>query len=277
MTNLIPGFLWIPVDIGARPARVKGRGLVGHVAVSTSRDLRPGPLATRSADWHAYLPKTGPGIQYIDLDVQCWANRDGNKTMAAFESEGGMGTADQVNAEPWTDDQCEAAAKFLAHLHRTEGVPLQVMPDSRPTSRGFGPHRLGIDPWRVTGGELWSSARGKLCPGNAKVAQVPAIVARAAQIANPTSALEDDMTPAQAAQLTQILDLLTPGKPGVKFDGDVYRKLTNASAGVAALLARSTDIDPTKLASAIVDSMPDDLARQVADELGKRLNTAPTA
>lgn len=96
-----------------------------------------------------------------------------------------------------------------------------------------------------------------------------------ASVTKPTPAPvpEDDMTPAQAAQLTAILDLLTPGKVGVKFDGDIYRKLTNASAGVATLLGRSTDIDPSKLASAIVDSMPDDLARQVADELGKRLNS----
>lgn len=52
--NLVPGFRWEPVDVGKRDARRKGRGLIGHVAVSASKNLRPGPLATRPGDWHAY-------------------------------------------------------------------------------------------------------------------------------------------------------------------------------------------------------------------------------
>jgi hypothetical protein len=180
MANVVPGVTWQPVDVGARSKRRKGRGLVGHVAVSTSKNLTPGPLATRNADWHFYLPKDGPAIQYIDLDVQCWASGAGNGTMVAFESEGGMGTEAQVNAEPWTDNQLTWAAKILRHLHDTEGVPLEVMPDSLPTSRGFGTHRLGIDPWRVPGGEVWSSSYAKTCPGAAKHAQRAEVVRRAA-------------------------------------------------------------------------------------------------
>jgi len=42
---------------------------------------------------------------------------------------------------------------------------------------------------------------------------------------NPPTSEEDDMTPAQAAQLTAILDLLTPGVEGVKFDGDIFKRL----------------------------------------------------
>lgn len=182
MPNIVPGALWRPVDVGNRAARRKGRGLVGHVAVSSSKNLVPGPLATRAADWHLYLPKDGPAIQYIDLDVQCWASGAGNPSLVAFESEGGLGTTAQVNAEPWTDNQLTWAARILRHLHDTEGVPLQVMNDSLPGSRGFGTHRLGIDPWRVAGGELWSSSRGKTCPGDAKHAQRAEIVARAQQM-----------------------------------------------------------------------------------------------
>ena len=112
MANIVPGVVWRPVDVGARAARRKGRGLVGHVAVSTSKNLVPGPLATRAADWHFYLPKDGAAIQYIDLDLQCWASGAGNGTMVAFESEGGMGTEAQVNAEPWTDNQLNWAARI---------------------------------------------------------------------------------------------------------------------------------------------------------------------
>src|SRR5689334_14594944 len=156
MPNILPGAVWQPIPVGNRAARRKGRGLVGHVAVSSAKNLTPGPLSSRNADWHFYLPKDGPAIQYIDLDLQCWASGVGNASLVAFESEGGLGTAAQVNAEPWTDNQLDWAARILRHLHDTEGVPLAVMEDSRPGSRGFGTHRLGINPWRVADGELWS-------------------------------------------------------------------------------------------------------------------------
>lgn len=164
MANLIPGFIYRPIDFAGRPKRKKGRGLVGHVAVSNAADLRP----WSSSDWHAYLPRVGPGIQYIDLDYVAYTTLEGSYSMASFESQGGMGSTAEVNSEPWNENQIRLAATFLRHLYDTEGVPLQVMPDSRPTSRGFATHRLGIDPWRVPGGERWSSSRGKLCPGDRK-------------------------------------------------------------------------------------------------------------
>lgn len=180
--NIVPGFTWEPVDVGNRAARRKGRGHIAHVAVSGSQNLRPGPLATRPADWHFYLPKIGPGIQQIDLDLQSWSSRDGNGSTTSSEAEGGLGTAAEVNAEPWSPDQFENLARILAYENETERVPLQVMPDSLAGSCGLGYHRLGIDPWRVTGGELWSGSRGKLCPGDGKIAQIPDIVARAVEI-----------------------------------------------------------------------------------------------
>ena len=192
--NIVPGALWRPIDVGNRARRVKGRGLIGHVAVSGSTLLLPGPLSTRASDWTFYLPKepypTGERFaQLIDLDLQCWSSGAGNLTCPAFESQGGLGTTVQVNAEPWTPNQVESAAIILAHLNRTEGTPLQDMGNSLASSRGFGVHRYGIDPWRVSGGEVWSSARGKSCPGDAKVRQIPQIIARAIQIVNG----DDDM------------------------------------------------------------------------------------
>lgn len=180
--NLVPGFTWHPVDVGNRAARRKGRGHVAHVAVSGSSLLVPGPLNSRPADWHFYLPKVGPGVQMIDLDLQSWSSMNGNGSTTASEAEGGLGTAAQVNAEPWSPDQFESLARILAYENETEGVPLQVMPNSLSSSRGLAPHRWGIDPWRVSGGEVWSSSRGKICPGDAKIAQLPEIVSRANEI-----------------------------------------------------------------------------------------------
>ncbi|NUT08187.1 MAG: hypothetical protein HOV76_32440 [Hamadaea sp.] len=197
MATIVPGALWRPIDVGNRAARRKGRGLIGHIAVVNTALLTPGPLATRPSDWHFYLPKnpypTGERFaQFIDLDLQCWSSAAGNATCPAFESEGGVGA--DVNG-PWTDNQIEAAAMILAYLHRSEGVPLQDMGNSLPTSRGFGVHRYGIDPYRVAGGEKWSSVYAKACPGDARVRQIPQIVARAQQLVNgaaPTPTSEDE-------------------------------------------------------------------------------------
>jgi hypothetical protein len=198
MAHIVPGAIWQPIAVDdpangiKRARRIKGRGAVGHVAVSSSPCLVPsGSPATRGADWHFYLPKAGNPdgsvrfFQFIDLDLQCWASEAGNTTLPAWESEGGLGTDAEVNAEPWTENQLNAGAIIYAHLAKTEGAPLQVMPDSRPTSRGLAAHRFGIDPWRVPGGEQWSGP-GKLCPGTAKVAQLAEVIARAKKLLNPT-------------------------------------------------------------------------------------------
>lgn len=201
MPNIVPGVSWQPINIGSRAARRKGRGLCGHVAVSNSKNLVPGP----NADWHFYLPKDGPAIQYIDLDLQCWASGDGNSTMAAFESEGGMGSTAQVNAEPWTENQLNWAARILRHMHDTEGVPLQVMASSASSERGFGTHRLGVPGYMQPGTEQWSSSAGKLCPGDAKHAQRFEVVRRAGGLATTSEGFLMALNDAQQIEVYQLL------------------------------------------------------------------------
>ena len=70
-------------------------------------------------------------------------------------------------------------AECIAWLHKVEGVPLVAMPNSRPSSVGIGYHKLGVDPYRVSGGEKWSSAYGKVCPGAGKIKQIPTIISKA--------------------------------------------------------------------------------------------------
>jgi len=58
------------------------------------------------------------------------------------------------------------------------GIPAALIPDSKPGRRGIGYHRQGIDgslpDMRVSGGEKWSESRGKICPGDRRVAQIKA-------------------------------------------------------------------------------------------------------
>jgi hypothetical protein len=89
-----------------------------------------------------------------------------------------------VNSEPWTPAQCARIADIMRwEASQPGGAPLEQLPDSRAGRRGWGPHRLGIKHsagprpgWWQPGGEVWSNALGKECPGDAKVAQVPQII-----------------------------------------------------------------------------------------------------
>lgn len=132
--------------------------------------------------------------QSRDTRYQSAANLYGNHRVIAIENEDGGRDV------PLSDGQVEACAQILAWAHLEHGVPLQLCPDSRPGSRGLAYHRQGIDgnfdpptyryPGRVSGGEVWTESYGKECPRDTRIAQLPAILARAKQIVNGD---EDDM------------------------------------------------------------------------------------
>lgn len=197
-----PGAVWKPSPYHGG-LRTKGRGFCAHVAVSNAHSLTP----NSGASWHFYIAKDGYTEQYIDSDNQAWAQLIGNATLLCAETQGGVVAPE---TELWTAAQIERLADIWAWQIRLEGCPNVIMANSLTTSRGFGYHRLGIDPWRVAGGQLWSSARGKVCPGTAKIGQIPQIISRARTILGG----EDlDMTPAQAVQQTYIENALYGGYP----------------------------------------------------------------
>lgn len=191
MAHIFPGAEWRPMPSQEqRPKRRKGRGVGLHVAVYEGRSIYDINLGTGN-DAHLYVRRDGSVEQNVDLDLQAWAGADGNSTMIWVETQGGTTAAD-VKSGRWPPRQAETLARIAAYAHTTEGTPLQVMSDSRPESRGIGTHRLGVQHsrgvgavpgWLVVGGERWTKHIGKECPGDARVVQVPAIVARAQQIA----------------------------------------------------------------------------------------------
>lgn len=126
----------------------------------------------------------GSIVQSRDTAFRSAANLNGNHRCIAIENE------DAGQDIPLTDAQVAACARILAWAHRTHGVPLQLCPDSKPGSRGLAYHRQGIDgnfdsfqfPGRVPGGEVWSESFGKTCPRDKRIAQLPAILARAKRL-----------------------------------------------------------------------------------------------
>jgi len=174
MTVKMPGALWVPIKRNyTRRKRAKTTALILHVAVSEAASLRGwfnNPRAYASS--HLYVRRDGTIEQYMDLDHISWASAAGNSRSISVETQG-MGSGE------WTSAQCKSLAAIASFCNSKYGVPLTVMDNSRTSEHGVGYHRLGVNPYRVSGGELWSSAYGKSCPGNDRVPQVPGIIATA--------------------------------------------------------------------------------------------------
>ena len=148
------------------------------------------------ADSHFYVRKDGTVEQYVDTAYQAYADLQGNDATISIETQGGL---HNTQSEKWTPAQVESLAQIYAWAVKTHGIPLKIAKDSIPTgtsSHGLSWHRLGIDGnfpggilhGRKPGGMHYSRSRGKVCPGNAKIRQVPDVFARAQQILNGTPA-----------------------------------------------------------------------------------------
>jgi hypothetical protein len=200
-----PGAIWKPINRNYT-ARKRARTdcVILHIAVSEAASLHgwfDNPEAGSSS--HLYVRRNGTTEQYLDMDYISWANGDGNSRSITVETQG-------LEHGTWTSQQVTKLAEICRWANAQYGVPLQLMPDSKPSTRGVGYHRLGCDPYRAPGGEKWSKAYGKSCPGPDRIPQIPSIIATAKGGITPASATttpqEDDVTP---EQMTELKDHIT--------------------------------------------------------------------
>lgn len=253
---------------------------------------------------HFGVGHDGTTYQWQDLEHTADANLDGNGRCISIET-ADMGAGfpvwdtrgDQVPA--WTAAQVEAIARLVAWLCARYRIPCELIPDSRPGRRGVGWHRLGVDPWRVDGGERWSSARGKVCPGDRRIAQIPAVVARARQLLNappprPNPPEDDMFTDADRALLQRVhheatLFLDNRREPGSDKPKDTVLGFAASAEGRAARIERyalriaeqqdailaalaGRNIDPAEIAARLIDA---GIGRQVAEQLISRISGTP--
>lgn len=146
-----------------------------HVAVSEAESLfgffsNPKTFVVS----HFYVRKNGVVEQYVDTKYRAVADLQGNDATISIETQGGVNNA---QGEPWTEEQVKSLAAIYKWARETHGIKNARAVDSRPgdSSKGLSYHRLGVDPWRVSGGMKYSNSRGKICPGDAKIAQIPRI------------------------------------------------------------------------------------------------------
>ena len=166
--------------------------MVGHLSSTDAMFRRQGYVGTESH--YGIGGRWGPdGPARLDGEVWQWQDRarraDANLD-AAYHAIS-IETADNApraaaDIARWTHAQATALVALIswecsreAHAqcppewrcHR-EGIPAVLVPDSRRGRRGIAYHRQGIDPWRASGGELWSTSPGKECPGPARIDQL---------------------------------------------------------------------------------------------------------
>jgi hypothetical protein len=121
----------------------------------------------------------GKIVQVQDLDYTADANLDGNWHVISCET-GDNAPASSADIAAWTDKQMESLADLAAAVCIKCKIPPVLVPNTKKGNRGLAYHRQGcmhslgynVSDYLVRGGEKWSNATGKVCPGDRRVHQL---------------------------------------------------------------------------------------------------------
>jgi hypothetical protein len=187
-----PGAAWLPIPEQQTQPRIIVSQLIFHSMA--------GPRLTSLEALRAYMGRDdvhvectamsdmdGRMAQLVEANVRADCNYKANVRAISVETQDeGSPT---LASTPWTPIQLEQHAGFAAWCHLRFSVPLRFPPTW--DSPGVGYHRLYAE---------WSNVTGKTCPGDTRISQMPALLARAREIAawsppTPDPDPEDDMEP----------------------------------------------------------------------------------
>jgi hypothetical protein len=175
--------------------------------------------------------------QFQDTDFTADANLEGNHRVLSIE------TADNAprlakDILPWTPKQLDEIVRLIAELCKMYNIPAKLIPDTKPGRRGLAYHAQGISPNLVSGGEKWSSAPGKECPGPVRIRQFKEIVIPRVQakLAGKTiKAQEEEVSQDSKVKLSAAMAAALN-----KIDGDKHKEGSEVSLGhILTVLAQS--------------------------------------
>jgi hypothetical protein len=205
-------------DIGRGSIRHTPVRFVLHTAVVNASELKPGATGNY---WHFYVGPTGTVYQYVDtamragaetypgsvgsISVESWDGyrEDANRRPIPLDAYGVTGWRSTSDVPAWTAAQVASLAKLWAWLRKTHPtIPNRLATTSKDdgTSHGLAYHRLGVklratDKLSQTGGVVWSSSAGKVCPGDRRIAQLPGILASATDAVGLSATIDLDAYP----------------------------------------------------------------------------------
>jgi hypothetical protein len=291
-----PGAKWDPLGTQTEP-KMLGHDIlcyhtmVGSLAGTSSMFHQNGYGGTEST-FGVGESKAQGVLQWQDAMYQADANYQGNPWVTSIETAdyggvfGKWDTSNAANVPAWTADQLDMLVgigvwycKKSTHANcpsswkcHQVGIPPVLIPDTKLGRRGLAYHMQGCRPHVVTGGKIWSTAYGKVCPGNRRTTQLKTIVipriAKALAGVTPTppkptpppvvvptpEVLEDDdmfITRYGSTLYRMFIDRrvidLSEGTYNVLKDGGVpVRQLSNAAVdALASICANSLKVDNT--------------------------------
>lgn len=164
MTLLYPMARWRPIESHGGLMR-RQTGLVEHITTNDASPFGYFSDPRHKASSHLWLDRDGYFEQYIDLELQSWAQAGGNSGWTSVEVSGLTGTG-----------KTPAQTESLAHLfawgsqHPRLLWPLRLTDD--PAVGGLGWHGMGVPAW----------GSHPDCPGRARLAQRVGVMTRAQAI-----------------------------------------------------------------------------------------------
>lgn len=158
-----------------------------------------------------------------------------------------------------------------------QGIPAKLIPDTKPGRRGLGYHAQGVPGnGLVPGGRQWSLARGKVCPGARRIAQLREVIvpAIAANIAADAGVPAPARKPAPAAPRTGVKPPAFPLPAGHWFGPESSDPHNHSGyyardrAGIETWQKRMKDRGWTIKVSGRFDAQSSDVARAFQREKG---------
>lgn len=287
----MPGTEWV----GEHGSTLMTEASLNKVCVHTIVGNAPAHAA------HFSVREDGHIYQSRDTRFRSAANLYGNDDVIAIENDDhgpafGAWNVNDGHAVPgFTDAQVEANARIIAWAYRVHGIPIVRCPDSKDASEGVAYHRQGVDGnfiaegyaygGRVAGGEVWSTSRGKVCPGDRRIRQLHERIIPRAKVLAGLVAEEPDVeltTPFNDAEVNK-----HPGTVGhtlLNIKQNVLATRTFA-ATVLELVRADSDVDVDEIVTRVVaaqrdlledvirDVVPDDIADEVVTRMAERLAT----
>lgn len=199
-----------------------------HTAVTNASSLYGMFSKAGAACSHFYVREDGTVEQYIDTDRYSAADLEGNDATISIETWDGYTGRPGWQPPPWTPKQVAALVALCRWICATHDIPVRIAQDAKvgASSRGISWHRLGVDGafprlpdpragrLQRGGGMHYSSAVGKVCPGDARIAQIPGIVAAI----NPPAPKPKPPTPAPPAPQPDDQEDIMQGYPFIMRD-----------------------------------------------------------
>jgi hypothetical protein len=179
----------------ATQAKIVPRTVILHTAVDGPGDTDLAAYfgqANVKAESHFYVTWQGVIVQMMDTGVEADANGSADKFAISVETEDNSARRGQ-DILPWNAEQIEALVRLIDWCCRTHDIPRRRATSARlPNAAGVAYHSQPMrERFDSSSHNPWTAYQGKTCPGDARVAQYPSIVARVAAITAPQT--EDDV------------------------------------------------------------------------------------